>query len=527
MSHTLLEIFEDKKNSPETAVIIPKSAEVPSSVSYAQLLDTIYDFARKLAVQVPAKYLQPGSSISISYPNSMEFTVAFLGITFMNLIASPLNPAYTEDEFNFYLEDAKSTIMILPKGASDENDNPAVLAAQKQGALIVEVHWNGASLEINAKIPKKLAQGPHRTIDRFNPSPDDIALLLHTSGTTGRPKGVPLTHLNLYTTMRNIIRTYELTSSDRTLLVMPLFHVHGLVCGLLATLLSGGAVVIPTKFSASHFWGDFEDNNCNWYTAVPTIHQILLRKPPAKTPHLRFIRSCSSSLAPSTLHELEKRFGAPVLEAYAMTEAAHQMTSNPLPSHGEHKPGSVGLGQGVEVVILDEDGNPTEVGEVCIRGKNVTKGYLNNLEATASAFTKDGYFRTGDQGKKDEDGYLILTGRIKELINRGGEKISPIELDSVLLSHPKVAEAVCFGVPDEMYGQDVHATVVLKHGVNDDPKELENDIQSYCRTKVAKFKVPKRIYFTDVMPKTATGKIQRRKVCDVFFKPQQQPKSRL
>jgi acyl-CoA synthetase (AMP-forming)/AMP-acid ligase II len=327
--------------------------------------------------------------------------------------------------------------------------------------------------------------------------------------------------------MRNIVYTYELNPSDRTLLVMPLFHVHGLICGLLSTFLSGGVAVIPRKFSASHFWKDFEENGCNWYTAVPTIHQILLRHPPKQVPAIRFIRSCSSSLAPATLHALEQHFKAPVLEAYAMTEASHQMTSNPLPHRGPHKAGSVGLGQGVEIAILDEAGNPTQLGEVCIRGKNVTKGYLNNPKATAESFTKDGFFRTGDQGKKDKDGYLILTGRIKELINRGGEKISPIELDSVMLSHPKVAEAVSFAVPDEMYGQEVHAAIVLKHGIKDDEKAIERELKAYCATKVAKFKVPKRFYVTDIMPKTATGKIQRRKVCEVFFKEPVKPQAKL
>ncbi|KAG2191965.1 hypothetical protein INT47_006975 [Mucor saturninus] len=527
MSDTLFEIFQGKQNSTHPAVIIPKSAQVPSNINYSQLLEVLYDFSRKLAAQVPAGCLAPGKSISISYPNSFEFTVAFLASTFMNLVASPLNPAYTEDEFNFYLEDAKSTIMILPRGALNNKNNPAVLAAQKQGALVVEVHWNGTAIEVDARVPSPLAKEPHRVIGTFSPKPDEPALLLHTSGTTGRPKGVPLTHLNLLTSMRNIVGTYELNDKDCTLLVMPLFHVHGLICGLLSTLLSGGTAVIPSKFSASHFWQDFEDNNCNWYTAVPTIHQILLRSPPKQVPAIRFIRSCSSSLAPATLHHLEEQFKAPVLEAYAMTEASHQMTSNPLPHRGPHKAGSVGLGQGVEVVILDDAGNPAELGEVCIRGKNVTKGYLNNPEATASSFTKDGYFRTGDQGKKDKDGYLVLTGRIKELINRGGEKISPIELDSVMLSHPKIAEAVSFAVPDEMYGQEVHAAVVLKSGVQDDPKSIERELIAYCQSKLAKFKVPKRFYVTDVMPKTATGKIQRRKVCDVFFKAPVKPQAKL
>ncbi|KAI7906596.1 uncharacterized protein BX663DRAFT_497035 [Cokeromyces recurvatus] len=515
MSNTLYEIFERHKDNTHPAIIIPQSAEVPTKVTFSQFHDILYDFARKLAAQVPANCLAPGRSISISYPNSFEFAVSFLAVNYMNLVASPLNFAYTEDEFNFYLEDAKSTVLIVPKGT--EANSPAILAAKKQGVIVVEVFWNGNEMEV-----KSLSEvsGDHRIIEKFEPKPDEPALLLHTSGTTGRPKGVPLTHLNLLTSMKNIIGTYELSSQDCTLLVMPLFHVHGLVCGLLSTLLSGGTAVIPRKFSASHFWPDFKANQCNWYTAVPTIHQILLRNPPQEVPKIRFIRSCSSSLAPATLQALEEQFKAPVLEAYAMTEASHQMTSNPLPHRGIHKPGSVGLGQGVEIAILDSEGNPTEIGEVCIRGKNVTHGYLNNPKATAESFTKDGFFRTGDQGRKDADGYLILTGRIKELINRGGEKISPIELDSVLLSHPKVAEAVTFGVPDEMYGQEVHAAVVMKEGSSEDVKQVERDLQAFCATKLAKFKVPKRIYVTDLMPKTATGKIQRRKMVDVFFSPQ-------
>ncbi|KAI9263725.1 hypothetical protein BY458DRAFT_477286 [Sporodiniella umbellata] len=503
-------------HSDNTAIIVPRSAPIPARLTFGELLKVIQEFSQQLSALVPASYLAPGRSISISYPNTLEFVISFLGTTLMNLVASPLNPAYTEDEFNFYLQDAQSSILILPPGSLQDPKNPAVLAAKKQGVFVVEVHFTGTRLRIDAIVPPEFKQQAHRTIQGFVPQPDQPALLLHTSGTTGRPKGVPLTHLNLVTTMRNIIQTYELVPEDRTLLVMPLFHVHGLLCGLLATLLSGGTAVIPTKFSASHFWQDFKQEGCNWYTAVPTIHQILLRHPPEQVPKIRFIRSCSSSLAPSTLEALEHHFKAPVLEAYAMTEASHQMTSNPLPHRGPHKAGSVGLGQGVEIAILDEQGKPVEMGEVCIRGKNVTHGYLNNPEATAGAFTADGFFRTGDQGKKDQDGYLILTGRIKELINRGGEKISPIELDGTLLSHPHIAEAVSFGVPDEMYGQEVHAAVVLKPGV--DATGMERDIQSFCLSKMAKFKVPKRIYLTDIMPKTATGKIQRRKMVDVFFK---------
>lgn len=259
---------------------------------------------------------------------------------------------------------------------------------------------------------------------------------------------------------------------------------------------------------------------------VPTMHQILLQNPPSEVPYIRFIRSCSSSLAPTTYHALKQQFKAPVLEAYAMTEASHQMTSNPLPEFGDSRPGSVGFGQGVEVVILDDKGAPVDEGEVCIRGQNVTKGYLNNAQANAEAFTTDGYFRTGDQGKKDKDGYLVLTGRIKELINRGGEKISPLELDAILLAHPSVAEAVTFGVPSEMYGQEVHAAIVLKTPATSS-LTVEKELQDYVQSKVAKFKVPKRIYVTDQLPKGGTGKIQRRVMANIFVKPDQGLKSKL
>ena len=281
------------------------------------------------------------------------------------------------------------------------------------------------------------------------------------------------------------------------MLVMPLFHVHGLLCALLAPLYSGGSLVVPPKFSATDFWGDFATHGANWYTAVPTIHQILLRHPaPNPLPKIRFIRSCSSPLSPTVFRQLEEAFKAPVLEAYAMTEAAHQMTSNPLPP-AKRKPGTVGVGQGVEVRILDAEGREVAgggEGEVCIRGENVTAGYLNNAAANADAFaTEPGsglrFFRTGDQGRLDEDGYLVITGRIKELINKGGEKISPIELDNVLARHPAVAEAVSFAVPDELYGQEVGVAVVLRPG----ERLAEDDLRSWASERLAKFKIPKKV----------------------------------
>ncbi len=349
------------------------------------------------------------------------------------------------------------------------------------------------------------------------PHPDDVALILHTSGSTGRPKRVPLTHANLSISARNVARSYALSEDDVSMCVMPLFHVHGLVASTLATLATGGTVVVPQKFNPLSFWRVAHEHRATWYSAVPTIHQLLLARTakggtkPAGAETLRFIRSCSASLPPQVMHDLEAAFGAPVLEAYGMTEAAHQMASNPLPP-AARLPGSVGPGTDVRISIMDERGQhlPTgERGEVVIRGPNVVSGYDNNPEANATSFT-DGWFRTGDQGFLDANGYLTLTGRLKEMINRGGEKISPREIDEVLLAHPAVAEAVCFATPHRTWGEEVAAAVVVRETTT------EESLLSYCKERLAEYKRPKRIHIVDAIPRTATGKIQRRIVAQTF-----------
>jgi acyl-CoA synthetase (AMP-forming)/AMP-acid ligase II len=325
-----------------------------------------------------------------------------------------------------------------------------------------------------------------------------------------------LTHANLLTSIRNIASHYQLTPTDTGLVVMPLFHVHGLIGATLAPLLAGGTVVVPPRFSAGAFWPAAKTHCVTWFSCSPTIHQILLARAdsdnaPARS-GFRFIRSCSAALAPTTLAQLESRFGAPVLEAYAMTEAAHQMCSNPLPP-GVRKAGTVGRGTNVDVAIMDEAGNMLPggtPGEVVVRGPNVTRGYHSNPAANAEAFTK-GWFRTGDRGVLDGDGYLTLIGRIKELINRGGEKISPLEVDAALLAHPAVAEAATFAAPDAKYGEEVHAAVVLKGAAT------AEELQTHCRSRLADFKAPKVIYITKELPRTPTGKVQRRHVAAAFL----------
>jgi len=485
------------QSATDLAISVPGGAEV----SYAEFGEEIERVAELLA----GAGVQPGKAVSIALANGLEFMVVFLAVARAGAIAAPLNPAYTADEFKFYMEDAEAQLAILPGGEHAAREAAAALGVPTMEASLDDAGRAVLSRGENALTARRDAPAP---------SPDDVALFLHTSGTTSRPKGVPLTHGNLAASIKNIGDTYRLTPDDKAMVVMPLFHVHGLIGVSLSTLSTGGSLVIPPRFSASRFWGEQQESGATWYSAVPTIHQILLARADdegAPRESFRLIRSCSSALAPAVFEQLEARFGAPVLEAYGMTEASHQMSSNLLPP-GDRMPGTVGKGTGVDIAIMDDDGNLLDAGgraEVVIRGANVTHGYHNNPDANAEAFT-NGWFRTGDQGLLDADGTLTLTGRIKELINRGGEKISPLEVDAALLGHPAVAEAVCFGVPHTMYGEAVQAAVVVSADTDEDA------IRAYCGEHLAGFKVPDRVYIIDTMPRTATGKIQRRHIAAMF-----------
>jgi len=441
--------------------------------------------------------------VGLALPNGLPSVVGVLAASLV-ATAAPLNPTYREDEFRFYLEDTNARVLIVASG----HDEHARRAAGDRVPVLTITTDPGGRVKL---------EGVSSVRPISPPQPDDVALILHTSGSTGRPKRVPLTHANLTISARNVACTYQLTPEDVSFCVMPLFHVHGLVASTLATFYSGGTVIVPSTFHPLSFWKTAHDYGVTWYSAVPTIHQVLISRwhrgnaRPAGTERLRFIRSCSAPLSPQLMRDIEEAFGAPVLEAYGMTEAAHQMASNPLPP-ACRKPGSVGVSTGVKVSIMDEDGNhlsPGEHGEIVVRGPNVIKGYENNPEANATSFT-EGWFRTGDQGYLDEQGYLSLVARKKELINRGGEKISPREIDEVLLAHPSVAEAVCFGFPHHLWGEEVAATVVLREKVS------EKDLLTYCRQHLADFKRPKCIYIADHIPRTATGKIQRRLVAQKY-----------
>jgi acyl-CoA synthetase (AMP-forming)/AMP-acid ligase II len=484
-----------------TALIAPEQG---IRITYGGLRKQVQDVASALA----AAGTRRGDRIGMALPNGIPNIVTFLAAS-MAGTAAPLNPAYKEEEFKFYLDDTNAKLLLLPPEGIDE----ARRAAGTTVPIITVDMDPAGTISL-----KGFSAGP--AVEP--PALDETALVLHTSGSTGRPKRVPLSHANLSISAGNVARGYALSADDVSLCVMPLFHVHGLVASTLATLATGGTVVVPAKFNPLSFWSIAQDVGATWYSAVPTIHQLLLArvKPgapkPAGASKLRFIRSCSASLPPQVMHDLEAAFGAPVLEAYGMTEAAHQMATNPLPP-APHLPGSVGLGTDVKITIRDGNGKvlgPGERGEVCIQGPNVITGYENNPEANATAFFEGTWFRTGDQGTLDENGYLTLTGRLKEMINRGGEKISPREIDEVLLAHPLVAEAVCFGAPHPTWGEEVAAAVQLKEPVS------EADLLAFCKERLADFKRPKKIHITDAIPRTATGKIQRRVVAQ-FYNEQQ------
>ena len=444
-----------------------------------------------------------GDRVGIVLPNCPEMATAFVAVA-SGCTAAPLNMAYRADEFEFYLGDLKAKALVVASGS----DTPARAVAAKLGIAILELTphpENGAgSFTLAGTAGKPAANGGVAQTD-------DIALILHTSGTTSRPKIVPLTHKNVCASARNISATLRLTQEDRELHVMPLFHIHGLIAGVLAPMAVGSQIFCTPGFNALKFFGWMKECKPTWYTAVPTMHQTILSRAAGnmdviESNPLRFLRSSSSSMPTQVIAELEKVFNAPLIESYGMTEAAHQMASNPLPP-AKRIPGSVGIAAGPEVGIMDNDGklfDPGVIGEVVIRGENVTLGYENNPKANAEAFI-NGWFRTGDQGSLTSDGYLTLTGRLKEIINRGGEKISPLEVDEVLMHHPAVMQVVTFAMPHEKLGEDVAAAVVLREGQS----LTERELRDFAAAKLADFKVPRKILFMAEIPKGATGKLQR------------------
>lgn len=447
-----------------------------------------------------------GDRVAIVLPNGPEMAAAFVTIA-QAAVTAPLNPAYTEDEFAFYLGDLKAKAIVLEAGY----DGPALAAAEAAGLLVLR-------LTVPAGAPAGqftlTAEGTVGAADRAAPEPGDVALILHTSGTTSRPKIVPLLQSNVAASAEHIRASLALSGADRCLNVMPLFHIHGLLAAVSASLAAGAAIWCAPGFDALKFFGWMREARPSWYTAVPTMHQAILARAArnadviAEVP-LRFLRSSSASLPGPVMETLAETFGAPVIEGYGMTEAAHQMAANPLPPRAQ-KPGSVGVAAGPRVRIAHEaeDRLIEGTGEVVISGPNVTPGYEGNAEANAKSFFEaEGarWFRTGDQGAFDGEGYLTLTGRLKEIINRGGEKVSPLEVDGVLSAHPEIEQVVTFALPHPKLGEEVAAAVVLREGAG----AGEAEIRAFAGERLAAFKVPRKVVLLEEIPKGATGKLQR------------------
>ena len=463
------------------------------------LYKDLKSFVNKIASQLAGNGISNKDRAAIVLPNGPFMASSFLTLSSYMSVA-PLNPSYKTNEYEFYLKDLNPKIVIVEPNSSNE----VVGVAKNLNIPVCEM-----------KIKKDDPSGLFNLFDIESeyqlPEENDEGLVLHTSGTTSRPKIVPLTNKNIYSSAENISKSLNLSEVDHCLNIMPLFHIHGLIAILAASIRSGASICASNGFNALKFLELAKSEKITWYSGVPTMHQaILLRAEKnlelAKNLNLRLIRSSSASLPPAVFEKLNNVFGCSVIEAYGMTEATHQMTSNPLPPK-KQKPGFVGIPAGPEVCIMDEKDkilDQGEAGEVCIKGDNVTLGYDNNPEANKNSFT-NGWFRTGDQGYFDQNGYLKISGRLKEIINKGGEKISPLEVDNVLMDHPLIEQAVCFGYEDKMLGEDIAAAIIVKEGKNCS----ETDVKTYAQEKLAKFKIPKKIFFVNEIPKGATGKLQR------------------
>ena len=454
--------------------------------------------------------------VAIVLANGPEMAACYMACA-AGTTSAPLNPAYRADEFEFYLSDLNAKLLIVEQGST----SPAIAVAQKLGVRVVDLTVPpgaaAGSFTLTARDPGSFtlaARDAVQTAATANggfSEAGDIGMVLHTSGTTSRPKIVPLSVGNLCASAANIRSTLQFKPTDIGLNIMPLFHIHGLIAGVLAPLSAGSQVFCTPGFNALKFFGWMDEAKPTWYTAVPTMHQAIVTRAKGNVDiiqrnPLRFLRSSSSSMPPQVITELEAIFGSPLIESYGMTEATHQMASNPLPPKAR-KPGTVGVAAGPEVAIMGADGSllgADAVGEIVIRGLNVTAGYENNPKANEDGFL-NGWFRTGDQGVRDADGYLSITGRLKEIINRGGEKVSPREVDEILMDHPAVAQVVCFGMPHAKLGEEVAAVVVLKEGAS----ATEREIQDFVSKRAADYKVPKKILFMDEIPKGVTGKLQR------------------
>ncbi len=446
--------------------------------------------------------ITPSDPVAIVLPNGPDLGILFLASACFG-IAAPLNPNYSKQEFLFFLKDLGARFLIVDPAL---NSN-ACSAAMELDLPILDLFPTNIAGSFTLKVRTNL-RVTNQKIDIYS---KNTSLLLHTSGTTSKPKLVPLTAENLIQSATNIGNTLELSKQDTCLNIMPLFHIHGLVAVLLTSLLFRNKLICSPGFNALTFFKLIQEYKPTWYSGVPTMHQTILQrstknKEIIEENPLRFIRSSSAALPKPVFKELENTFQCPVIEAYGMTEASHQIASNPLPP-GLRKPGTVGVASGPRVKIITQDGNELPVnqeGEIAIKGKTVIDSYVNNSEANHNSFVQN-WFKTGDLGYMDKEGYIRISGRIKEIINKGGEKISPKEIDDILQEMPAIDQVVCFAMQDKRYGEEIGCAIVLVPGMN----LKEQEIVEYASKFLAKYKIPKNFFFLSEIPKGATGKLQR------------------
>jgi len=461
--------------------------------------------------------IKQGDRILLSYPNSYQFVSLYLAIIDYGAVVVPINPDMPEYEFISFIKRCRPVSGFVGSQHFDfvlKNEISGItldsLFRIDSASILRNRFDNTGSKWIQKSLSEKAArEQTYQTVE------DSLAVLLYTSGTTGNPKAVGLTHGQIFKTAQNIISSHELSPQDITYCFLPLFHINAQVVAVLSTFLSEGKIVIAPKFSASKFWRVIHEHKVTWVSAVPAVISILLNTPRPEqiSKHLRFIRSASSQLPMVNARRFEQGFGIPVIQSYGMTEAASQICVNPLPP-GKRVLGSVGLPVGLELQIVDPDGRPCpahEVGEIVIKGESVVSYYI---EADNQNDFQNGWFHTGDLGYVDKEGYVFIVGRTKEMINRGGEKISPYEVEDVIRQIPAVKEAAVIGMPHPLYGEEVTAFIVCHEG-KESRDEITKIVKDHCQNSLSSYKCPAEVYVVDEIPVGPTGKIKRTQLKEI------------
>ena len=507
MAASIRQILTDAASSrPDDIWLV--TPETETSFSWHQT----HKRAETIACYLQGAGITAGASVAIAAPNGAAASFAFLGVVYGGFRATPLNLVAGVKTLAFVLSHSKTEVILCADDSRALVDE-AIAALIETGEQVPRV----ISMDVDAE-PRWAETDiiPFKPADLIEPSADTIGLLMYTSGTTGVPKGVLLSHANLIAAGTNVAVAHKLTSTDTGMCVLPIYHINGLCVTVMGSLVSSGGLVMPRRFSARHFWAQMHKFNCSWFSAVPTLFAYLLNDdaaPVLDRDRLRFARSASAPLPPEIHRQFEKRFSIPIIETMGLTETGAQILSNPLPPE-IRKIGSPGIAYGNEIMVGDEKQNPVatdEEGEILVRGSNVMQGYLDRPEETAKTITTDGWLRTGDLGRMDKDGFIYVTGRIKELIIKGGENIAPREIDEALLEHEAVLEAAAFPRACKDYGQRVEACVCLKKGRH----VSENELREFCKGLIGSYKTPDNIYFLDDLPKGPSGKVQRMKLIDL------------